>query len=96
MSAFLILHAFRKMREEEEKEEKKRKEKREEEEKHLYDIYKEGRKAFLSGKSKNDVPYCVPQEHNNWIRGFNEARKDVERNKKTFADWIKNPFDRIK
>ena len=62
----------------------------------LQKINEEGRKAFLDGKSKTEVPYRDPQEHNNWIAGFNEAKSDIERNKKTFADWLKNPTDRIK
>ena len=63
----------------------------------LQKINKEGRDAFFDGKSKDNVPYQQgEQEYNNWIAGFDQAQEDLENNKKTFVDWLKNPNDRIK
>lgn len=85
--------ASRRRREREEEEERQKEEKRQ---KRLQEIEKEGRDAFFAGLKEDVCPYIGTADYINWISGFNQAAIDFDNNKKTFAEWLLNPKDRLK
>jgi len=89
----LIMTAAASRRRREEKRERQKEKKRQ---KRLQEIEKEGRDAFFAGLKEDVCPYIGTADYINWISGFNQAAIDFDNNKKTFAEWLLNPKDRLK